>query len=128
MAKEKGARKAMELIVSGAFHSELMLDAQDGLAIALKDAPLKDSDIPFYSNVTGKAVKSAGEIRELLLKQLTSPVKWQDIIVNMVKDGFSNFLEVGPGKVLKGLVKRIDREAICDTCGTIEELESSGTL
>lgn len=126
VAKEKGAKRAVELVVSGAFHSPLMLDAQEGLAEALKNTPINDSMIPFYSNVTSSSVQGASEIRELLLKQLTSPVKWQDIIINMIRDGQQHFIEAGPGKVLKGLVKRIDRDAVCETCGTADELAVLG--
>ena len=123
IAKEKGAKRAVELVVSGAFHSPLMKDAQQGLSAALKITEMSDSKIPFYSNVTAEAVQNASEIRELLLKQLTNPVKWQDIILRMINDKHSNFLEVGPGKVLKGLVKRIDKEAQCDACGNVDELD-----
>lgn len=123
IAKEKGAKRAVELVVSGAFHSPLMEDAQIGLSDALMNTEMSDSKIPFYSNVTAKAVQNASEIRELLLQQLTNPVKWQDIIQRMINDNYNTFLEVGPGKVLKGLIKRIDKEAVCDACGSVEELD-----
>ena len=125
-AREAGARMATELVVSGAFHSPLMLSAQDGLADALNNTDFKDADIPVYSNVTSKAETNAEELRSLLLKQLTSPVLWQNIMANMIADGLNNFIETGPGNVLKGLLKRTDRDASCELCGTVEHLESFG--
>jgi len=125
-AKEAGARIATELVVSGAFHSPLMLEAQDGLADALNNTEFNDAEIPVYTNVTSKPVRNAAELRTLLLKQLTSPVLWQNIMLNMIADGFRDFIETGPGNVLKGLLKRTDRNAVCELCGTAEQLESFG--
>lgn len=125
-AKDAGSRKAVELVVSGAFHSPLMKNAEDGLAIALNATPMNDSDIPFYCNVTAQPVRKGAEIKEKLLHQLTRPVLWQDIIARMAADGFKNYLEVGPGKVLKGLLKRIDRSVNCDICGTADQVEAMG--
>jgi len=125
-AREAGARMATELVVSGAFHSPLMLEAQDGLAKALNNTEFKDADIPVYTNVTSKAVTKAEELRSLLLKQLSSPVLWQDIMTNMIADNYDDFIEAGPGNVLKGLLKRTDRNASCEPCGTVEQLESLG--
>jgi len=125
-AKEMGSRKAMELVVSGAFHSPLMLDAQNGLAEALNSASIKNTIVPLYTNVTGKPETNGNTIKQLLLKQLTSPVLWQDIIAQMVNDNHRDFIEVGPGKVLKGLLKRIDRDSSCDLCGTVEQIEILG--
>ena len=125
-AKEAGARIATELVVSGAFHSPLMLEAQDGLAKALNETEFKDAEIPVYTNVTSKPAQKAEELRSLLLKQLTRPVLWQDIMVNMIADGYTDFIETGPGSVLKGLLKRTDRNASCELCGTVEQLESFG--
>jgi [acyl-carrier-protein] S-malonyltransferase len=123
-AKEMGSRKAVELVVSGAFHSPLMKGAQDGLAEALKNTIITNAEVPLYTNVTAKPETDGNIIKELLLEQLTSPVLWQDLIAKMIHDGHSNFIEVGPGKVLKGLLKRIDRGATCDLCGTFEQLET----
>jgi len=123
-AQEAGSRKAVELVVSGAFHSPLMQTAEDGLAEALKTTPMNDTEIPFYCNVTAKPVRKGADIKEMLLHQLTHPVLWQNIIVNMAADGFQNYLEVGPGKVLKGLLKRIDRSLTCNLCGNVEQLQT----
>ncbi len=125
-AKEMGAKMAMELVVSGAFHSPLMQSAAEGLQEVLEKTVFKDANIPFYSNVDAKPTQDSGRIKELLLKQLTSPVLWQNLVENMISDGFREFYEVGPGNVLKGLMKRIDRSVSCDTIGRITELEKSG--
>ncbi len=106
IGKARGAKLVKELVVSGAFHSPLMESARDGLREALKSAAIRDAAIPVYANVTAEPVTRAPEIRELLYLQLTSPVRWEEISLNMARDGATRFLEVGPGKVLQGLVKR----------------------
>lgn len=125
-AKEKGARMAMQLVVSGAFHSPLMLEAQKGLEEVLNSTPFNDASIPVYTNVTSKAETNAAKLKALLLQQLTKPVRWEEIIINMINTGNSKFIEVGPGSVLKGLLKRIDKEADCQICGTVEQIENFG--
>jgi [acyl-carrier-protein] S-malonyltransferase len=124
LAKEKGAKKAVQLIVSGAFHSPLMEDARHGLQEALEQTDIKDAEVPLYSNVAAVAVQDKSQIRDLLYRQLTQPVKWQESMQNMIKDGFNQFYEVGPGKVLKGLLKRIDRSMECTEIGTVEDLNN----
>ncbi|HGY56421.1 MAG TPA: [acyl-carrier-protein] S-malonyltransferase [Caldithrix abyssi] len=126
LAKETGAKKAVELVVSGAFHSPLMAEAQSGLKEALDTVTIKDAQVPLYSNVEARPVRNAEEIRELLFRQLTHPVRWQEIIENMIGDDFSLFYEAGPGKVLKGLQKRINREVPCQNIGTVEQIENLG--
>ena len=108
LAKTRGAKLTKELQVSGAFHSALMASAGDGLKTALEKTTIQDAAIPVYANVTAKPVTNAAEIRSLLVAQLTSPVRWEEIVRNMISDGAGLFVEVGPGKVLQGLVKRID--------------------
>jgi len=108
LAKQRGAKMVKELVVSGAFHSPLMGSAQVGLRSALEQTSIRDARIPVYTNVTAEPVTRADEIRELLYRQLSSPVRWEESVRNMVRDGAGRFLEVGPGKVLQGLVKRID--------------------
>jgi [acyl-carrier-protein] S-malonyltransferase len=110
LAKERGAKLVKELVVSGAFHSPLMASASDGLLHALQNVRIADARIPVYTNVTAEPVRSAAEIRDLLHRQLTSPVRWEQSVRNMVRDGAQRFTEVGPGKVLQGLVKRISPE------------------
>jgi [acyl-carrier-protein] S-malonyltransferase len=124
IVKTKGARMAKELVVSGAFHSPLMADALEGLIEALKTVQINQPEIPLYSNVEALPVTDPQHIRELLQKQLTAPVLWENIMNNMLADGFSNFYEVGPGKVLQGLLKRINRDANCLTVGTAEEISA----
>jgi [acyl-carrier-protein] S-malonyltransferase len=107
LARERGAKLVKELVVSGAFHSPLMEEAREGLMHALATAAVNDARIPVYTNVTAEPVTRAGEIRELLVRQLTAPVLWEQSVRNMVRDGATRFLELGPGKVLQNLVKRI---------------------
>ncbi len=106
LAKARGAKLVKELVVGGAFHSPLMQDAADGLRAALEQSPINDARIPVYANVTAEPVTRAADIRDLLLKQLTSPVRWEHSVRNMARDGAQRFVELGPSKVLQGLVKR----------------------
>ncbi len=108
-AKKAGARKVIELNVSGAFHSPLMSYAKEALTDKLNSIEISDTNIPIYSNVTAKPVTNSADIRENLVQQLNNTVLWQDTILNMIQDGVINFVEVGPGRVLQGLTKRIDR-------------------
>ncbi len=108
LAKERGARMAKELNVSGAFHSRLMEPARLRLAEALAEAPIRDAEFPVYANVSASPIMDAEAIRDSLLRQLTSPVLWTQSVQRMIADGASEFIEVGPGNVLQGLVKRID--------------------
>jgi [acyl-carrier-protein] S-malonyltransferase len=107
LAKQRGAKLVKELVVSGAFHSPLMQSAKDGLKVALDKTAFRDAKIPVYTNVTAKPVQKADDIRAMLFEQVTSPVRWEETIINMSGDGASSFIEIGPGKVLQGLVKRI---------------------
>ena len=108
-AKKAGARKVIELNVSGAFHSPLMSYAKEALTDKLNSIEISDTNIPIYSNVAAKPVTKSEDIRENLIQQLDNTVLWQDTILNMIQDGVANFVEVGPGRVLQGLTKRIDR-------------------
>lgn len=109
--KELGARRAMILPVGGAFHSPLMEPAREELAAAIKETEFKNPKCPIYQNVSTFAVTDPAAIKENLMFQLTAPVKWTQSVQNMIKDGATEFVEVGPGKVLQGLVKKIDRTA-----------------
>lgn len=106
--KEAGAKRALLLPVNGAFHSPLMMPAQDELAEAIHQTKFYNPSMPIYQNITTTAVTDAKKIKENLVKQLTSPVKWSQSVRNMVKDGATYFVEVGPGKTLQGLIKKID--------------------
>lgn len=111
LAKEQGARMAMMLPVSGAFHSSLMQPAFDGLKEQLENIDITVPMCAIYSNYTAKATTDTEEIRSNLLDQLLNPVRWTQTLNNMMEDGASSFTEVGPGKVLQGLVKRTNRKA-----------------
>jgi [acyl-carrier-protein] S-malonyltransferase len=108
LCKSGGAKLVKELQVSGAFHSPLMESAKHRLKSALEATPVFDARLPVYANVTAKPVSKSTEITNLLYEQLTSPVLWVRIINNMISDGIEEFYEIGPGKVLQGLVKRIN--------------------
>lgn len=108
LAKQKGAKLVKELVVSGAFHSPLMESAKEKLKIQLDKTNFYNAKFPVYANVTAKPVTDKNEIKDLLFQQVTSPVRWEETIVNMINDGFDEFVEVGPGKVLQGLVKRVN--------------------
>ncbi len=109
--KERGARRAMVLPVGGAFHSPLMEPAREELAAAIEATEFRTPLCPIYQNVSTFAVTDPAEIKKNLIFQLTAPVKWTQSVQNMIKDGATEFIEVGPGKVLQGLVKKIDRNA-----------------
>jgi len=109
--KEAGARMAMVLPVGGAFHSPLMEPAREELAAAIENTKFKEPTCPIYQNVTAKAVNSAVDIKENLIAQLTAPVRWAQSIQQMISDGATEFTEIGPGKVLQGLMRKIDRSA-----------------
>jgi [acyl-carrier-protein] S-malonyltransferase len=113
--KEKGARRALVLPVGGAFHSPLMEPAKDQLAAAIEHTNIQSPVCPIYQNVTAQAVQNEVEIKANLIAQLTAPVKWTQSVQQMILDGVSEFIEVGPGKVLQGLVKKIDRQAQTST-------------
>jgi [acyl-carrier-protein] S-malonyltransferase len=104
-----GAKRAMKLKVGGAFHSPLMQPAQEELAEAIAAAEFKTPRCPIYQNVDGKPHTDPAEIKENLIKQLTAPVRWTYDVQAMVADGANEFVELGPGSVLQGLVKKIDR-------------------
>jgi len=111
LAKEAGAKRVIELAVSAPFHSSLMKPAADNLAAELEKIEIKDAQVPIVSNVTADYITDAGAIKELLIKQMTSSVLWEDSIVKMTNDGFDTFIEIGPGKVLTGLIKKINSKA-----------------
>ncbi len=107
--KEAGARRALLLPVGGAFHSPMMEPAREELAAAIENTPFAVPACPIYQNVSTTAVVNAAEIKKNLMVQLTAPVKWTQSIKQMIADGADKFIEVGPGNVLQGLVKKVDR-------------------
>jgi [acyl-carrier-protein] S-malonyltransferase len=113
--KEAGARRALILPVGGAFHSPLMEQAKKELENAIHHTVFSTPICPIYQNVNGLAFSSENEIKKNLISQLTSPVRWTQSINQMIKDGANEFIEVGPGKVLQGLVRKINREINCSS-------------
>jgi len=124
LAKQNGAKLAKELIVSGAFHSPLMNYAYENISIELEKVNFAEPNFPVYSNVTAEKFTNTDEIKNLLVKQIISPVKWQQIVENMIRDGIKTFVEVGAGKVLTGLIKRISPDIEVINVGTSEEIKS----
>ena len=108
--KAAGARRALVLPVGGAFHSPLMEPARTRLARAIEETPFSNPVCPVYQNVNAKPVTDPGMIRENLIAQLTAPVRWTQTVQHMIEDGATQFIEVGPGKVLQGLVKKVNKE------------------
>lgn len=108
-AKEAGAKRALPLDVSGPFHSSLMKPAADQLREVLDGINMKDATIQVVVNVTAEPISSASEIKEKLIEQLYSPVLWEDSVLKMIDLGVDTFIEIGPGKVLSGLIKKIDK-------------------
>ena len=120
LLKEKGARRALVLPVGGAFHSPLMEPAREQLATAIEQTTFNTPNCPIYQNVCANAVQDTTEIKTNLIAQLTSPVRWTQSVEQMIADGAQHFIEVGPGKVLQGLMRKINREV--NTSGADLEL------
>lgn len=111
LAKEKGAKRAIALQVSGPFHSSLMKPAAEKLGEVLEEISIQDATIPVIANVTADAVTNASDIKEKLIEQVYSPVLWEDTVRRLLDLGVDTFIEVGPGNVLSGLVKKVQRRA-----------------
>jgi [acyl-carrier-protein] S-malonyltransferase len=122
--KAQGAKRVVELKVSGAFHSPLMEPAAAGLTEALAAADVKDARFPVYANASAAPVGAADEIRDSLVRQLLSPVLWEPSMRAMTQAAPEEFLEIGPGQVLKGLLKQTDRSLTCRPLGSADEVEA----
>ena len=122
LAAEEGARRVVELNVSGAFHSPLMAPAQDGLRFHLEETDFRDPSYPVVANVTAEPVTSGTTARDLLIRQLTSPVRWAESVAQMVEAGVDEFVELGPGSVLRGLNRRNAKGIPCRSLGEPEDL------
>jgi len=122
-SKDAGARMAVELNVSGAFHSPLMSPARENLAEMINSLEISDTVYPVFTNVDAKPVTKAIDIKSSLIQQLENPVLWAKSILEMKNKGINHFIEVGPGKVLQGLNKRIDRSIISQGVDSITKLE-----
>jgi len=123
VARERGARRAVRLPVSGAFHSPLMEPAREKLAAELGRTAIKAPRVPLVSNVSARYVTTAEEVRELLSKQLTCPVLWEDSMRFMIAEGMAEALEVGPGRVLSGLLAKTDRAVSVRNVGSAADLQ-----
>jgi len=121
---ERGAKRVLPLPVSAPFHSPLMVPAREGLAPVLAALPFADLACPLVSNVDARPVRDAGTVRDGLVRQVDAPVRWVESVERLVADGFDTFVEVGPGAVLSGLIRRIDRSVTCVQVGTGEQVEA----
>lgn len=122
--KEKGARMVMELPVSGAFHSPLMKPAQEKLAEAINKIEFKDAEIPVYTNVDAKPETNSEMLKKKLIDQLTAPVLWTQILNNLKNDGYTDFVEMGPGNVLQGLTKRTLNDVNINGFDKLQDIEN----
>jgi len=123
IAKQHGAKMTKELSVSGAFHSPLMDSAVKGLEQGLENVTIYDARVPVYSNVTALPITSAQEIRSALVRQLTNSVRWEESVRNMIADGATEFVEIGAGKVLQGLIKRINSNVAVHGIEKLSDIE-----
>ena len=124
LAKSAGASRVVRLQVSGAFHTPLMQPAVDGMAEVMATLKFNNPTVPIIGNTTAQPLTTAGAVKEELLTQLCNCVQWQRSIEYMVGDGVSNFIEIGPGRVLAGLIKRIDRDVKIINIGDAEAVNN----
>ena len=121
---KENAIKNVKLPVSAPFHCELMSSATKVMIDEISKLDFKNSEKQLISNVTAEKIKNKDELKDLLIKQIESRVRWRESVINMIKDDISHFIEIGPGKVLSGLVKRINREVKIDTINNLEDIEN----
>ncbi|TYP00252.1 [acyl-carrier-protein] S-malonyltransferase [Geothermobacter ehrlichii] len=124
LAREKGAKRALPLPVSAPFHCPLMQPAADRLAAVLDQVTVRGLQVPVVTNVEAQVNRDAGRVRELLVAQVCAPVRWEESVGCMVGQGVDRFIEIGPGKVLAGLIKRMARGTRIETFGTTAELDA----
>lgn len=124
-ALEKGAKRAIPLKVSGPFHTSMLKEASEKLGKELENVKVKPMNIPVLTNVTGSYITDQKDIKDILIKQVRSSVRWEDIITTMIKDGVDVFVEIGPGKVLGRFVKKVDRKAKVMNVEDISSLEKT---
>ena len=124
LCKRAGAKRVLRLNVSGAFHSPLMAPARAGLAAAIRDAAFRDPSLPVFANVTANVVRDAETAQRLCVEQLTAPVRWTDLVLRLAADyPAALYVEMGPGAVLTGLLKKIAPSLQTATCGTAADVE-----
>ena len=125
LAKERGAKRALPLTVAGAYHSRLMGSARPKLKAALREVELNLPSVPVISNVTAQMHVTGGEILNRLVEQVTSPVRWEASIRHLLDEGFTRFIELGPGNALTGFMRRINRETVVLNVSNVESLEKT---
>ena len=121
--EEAGARRCLELNVSGPFHSEFLKDAGKQLSEKLEDISLQPLTIPYVTNVTGEYITNIDETKELLARQVYSPVRWEQSVRNMIEDGVDTFIEIGPGKTIAGFLRKIDKTVSCININNFEDFK-----
>ena len=124
VAKGRGVRRALPLPVSAPFHCALMKPAEEKLRPVLESASLSDLDLPLVNNVDARSVSKADEVRDGLIRQVVAPVRWIDVVETMIAEGVTRFVEIGPGAVLAGLVKRINRDVESTSVNDVETLKA----
>jgi len=125
LAKARGARRALPLPVAGAYHSALMAGAQPKLEEALRGIPINLPNVPVISNVTARPHEAPADIHRRLVEQVTSPVRWEDSMRGLIAQGFTRFIELGPGTALSGFLKRIDKNAQVFNVSNVSSLEAT---
>lgn len=128
LLKEAGAKRVLPLKVSGPFHSPLLEEAGEKLAEVLAPCGLSELKIPYISNTLAEPVKDKTKIKELLARQISSPVRWRESMEELIREGVDTFIEIGPGKTISGFLKKIDRNAVVYSIQTVEDLEKTVEL
>ncbi len=123
LAKEAGARRALRLQVGAAFHSELMVPVYERLRATIEGVSFADAAVPLVAIYSAEVVRSADEVREALLEQIISPVRWVEVVQTLVRSGCQSFLELGPGRVLIGLIRQIEPEAQLTAADSVQKLD-----
>ena len=123
--KAAGTKRVIPLKVSGPFHSKMLTGAGEKLGQVLEQVQLQDIQVPYTTNVTAECVKDKEQIKELLVAQVSSSVKWQQCVETMLKDGVDTFVEIGPGKTLSGFMRKIDRNAKVINIQTVEDFQKA---
>ena len=128
LLKEAGAKRVLPLKVSGPFHSPLLEEAGEKLAEVLAPCGLSELKIPYISNTLAEPVKDKTKIKELLARQISSPVRWRESMEELIREGVDTFIDIGPGKTISGFLKKIDRNAVVYSIQTVEDLEKTVEL
>lgn len=123
LLKEKGAKRVLPLNVSGPFHSSMLKEAGQELEKILENQEFSPLKIPYVTNVTGELIQDKAEIKPLLSRQISSPVRWQQSVENMILNGVDTFVEIGPGRTLNGFIRKINREVSVYSIQTVEDME-----